>query len=373
MMSKPIPPISNVINARGVFTPLGVSRSPAEVCDAVAHALGQHLVMDELHDAVGQEIADMTGAQAAAVVHCSAAAITLTIAACMTGNSPKAIRQLPNSGGLKRRVILPATHAVNYGHPIEQAIRLAGAIPVLVGSDTACSDDELADVCSCRDACCLVLVSSRLTRGEGLDHQQVVSLAHDHGLPVIVDGAAQDFRIDALLDTKADIILISGQKYLAGPTSGLVLGRGDLVAAVRAQEKGIGRGMKASKEALIGVLAALRCRQNLDLEKWTADQKNKVKRFVSVASTIEGITARAEPDPTGLPFDRVHLGTVKSPTLPDAPHLAAALKAGEPSIWVMEHLTHQSEIVLELVQLRAAEVETILKRIREIASANHST
>lgn len=362
-------PLSEVINARGVFTPLGVSRSSKEVCDTVADALGRHFVMDELHQAVGQEIADMTNAKAATVVHCSSAAITLSVAACMTGTSPEAIEQLPDTRGLKNRVILPATHSVNYGHPIEQAIRLAGAQPELVGSVTACSYEELAEACSVQDACCLILVSSRLTRGEFLDFRKTISSAHYHDLPVIIDGAAQDFRIEDLLDTGADAVLISGQKYLAGPTSGLVLGQPDLIAAVKAQEKGIGRGMKASKEALLGVFAAIKLRRQINSEVWSAEQKEKVVRFVSMANEIEGITASTVPDPTNLPFDRAHLSIAKSSTLPDASQIAAALKAGEPSIWVMDHLTHQSELILELVQLNQNEVDTILTRIRDVVSS----
>ncbi|WP_170374281.1 MULTISPECIES: aminotransferase class V-fold PLP-dependent enzyme [Ruegeria] len=360
--------LSEVINARGVFTPLGVSRSSKEVCEAVSDALGRHFIMDDLHDAVGREIAEMTNASAATVVHCSAAAITLAVAASMTGSSPGAIKQLPDASGLKSRVILPANHAVNYGHPIEQAIRLAGAKPELVGDNSACGIEDLAHACSKLDACCLVLVSSRLTGGEMLDFRKAVSAAHEHDLPVVIDGAAQDFRIEDLLDTGADVVLISGQKYLAGPTSGLVLGKPDLVSAVRAQEKGIGRGMKASKEVLLGVLTALKLRQQLNKEAWSSDQKEKVARFVSVANTIEGITAKANPDPTNLPFDRVHLCIAKSSEFPDAAQMAAALKAGEPSIWIMDHLTHQSEIVLELVQLTQEEIDTVLDRIREVVS-----
>ncbi len=101
--------------------------------------------MDELQQAVGQEIAEMTNAEAATVVHCSAAAVTLSVAACMSGRSPEAIRQLPDSTGLKSRVILPRIHAVNYGQPIEQAIRLAGAKPEFAGSDTICSLSVVRD------------------------------------------------------------------------------------------------------------------------------------------------------------------------------------------------------------------------------------
>ena len=81
---------------------------------------------------------------------------------------------------------------------------------------------------------------------------KAVKLAKNLGVPTIIDGAAQDFRIEELLETGADVVLVSGQKYLASPTAGLVFGKREYVDAVRAQDKGIGRGMKATKEAIIG-------------------------------------------------------------------------------------------------------------------------
>lgn len=84
-----------------------------------------------------------------------------------------------------------------------------------------------------------------------------VAAAHAQGLPAIIDAAAQDMRIDDLLKTGADLVLVSAHKYLASPTAGLVIGKKHMVDAVRAQGKGIGRAMKASKEAICDVLATI--------------------------------------------------------------------------------------------------------------------
>lgn len=83
-----------------------------------------------------------------------------------------------------------------------------------------------------------------------------ISAAHNADVPVVVDGAAQSFRVREIIDASADLLIVSGQKYLGSPTAGLVMGHADLVSGVVAQDKSIGRGMKASKEALAGVIAA---------------------------------------------------------------------------------------------------------------------
>ena len=75
--------LTRVINARGPFTPLGVSRSSATVGQAVAQALGEYFVIDELQDAFSRAVSRLTGAEAGAVSHCVAAGVTVSIAAAM--------------------------------------------------------------------------------------------------------------------------------------------------------------------------------------------------------------------------------------------------------------------------------------------------
>ncbi|MBL4874902.1 MAG: aminotransferase class V-fold PLP-dependent enzyme [Cohaesibacteraceae bacterium] len=362
--------LTKVINARGVFTPLGVSKSSSNVIEAVSTALSKHVIMEELHEAASRQISQYTGAEAATIVHCTAAAITLTIAATMTGTSKILIDKLPETTGLKSRVILPAIHAVNYGQPIEQAVRLSGAKPHLVGNEAACSIEEISAACSDDTTCCLLLVSSRLVVGDPIDLSHAVNAAHAHGVPVIIDGAAQDFRLTDLLETGADAVLVSGQKCLASPTAGLVIGKSELVEAVRAQDKGIGRGMKASKEAIMGVIAAIEQRQQLDIEAWKISQAEKVNRFVSKANAFEGISAIVVPDPTQLPFERAHLCFDPQSCQITAIRLADAFRAGDPSIWVMDHLASKNELVFELVQLSENEIDHILARLNELVNAS---
>jgi seryl-tRNA(Sec) selenium transferase len=121
---------------------------------------------------------------------------------------------------------------VNYGHPIEQDIRLAGAKPILAGSAEGCSVDAIRAALAHPDTACLLLVSSRLVRGNPIDLKQAVAEAHLRGVPAIIDGAAQDMRIGELIATGADLVLVSPHKYLAAPTADLVIGRRYLVDAV---------------------------------------------------------------------------------------------------------------------------------------------
>ena len=361
--------LTRVINAAGAFTPLGVSRSSAAVGRAAGEALGEFFVMDELQDAAGAAIARLSGGEAGAVTHCVAAGITLSIAAAMAGGAAARVAALPDTTGMPTRVVIPAGHVIDYGHSILQAIRLAGATPVVAGSERRCTIEDLEAELPHGETACLLLVSSRLTRGEAVDLAGAVAAAHRRGLPAIVDGAAQDLRIAALLATGADLVLVSAQKYLAAPTAGLVIGRADLVAAVRAHEKGIGRAMKASKEAICGVLAAIEERETADPAAWQRAQDEKVAGFVRRAETIPGIAAALVADPTGAPFSRARLTVDPARAGMDAAALAQALRSGTPPVWVMKQGLDEGQVNLELVPLDAGEVETILARLAEILAA----
>ena len=349
--------LSVVINAKGTYTPLGVSRSSDGVAAAVAQALPEFFVMDELGDRASEAIAQVTGAQAGAVVHCTAAGITLSVAATMTGGDPRRIAALPDTTDLHHRVVLPACHVVNYGHTNLQGIRLAGAQVDLAGDESRCSIRDLEEGLDGPDIACLFLVSSRLTEGEPIDLVAAVRAAHRRGVPAIIDGAAQFPRVADLLSTGADLVLVSGQKYLGSPTAGLVAGSWSLVQAVRAQESGIGRVMKPTKEAVIGVLAALEEWQAFDRMKWEADELAKVVAFADAAGKIPGVVAEIVPDPTGLQVSRALL------KVPDAKRLATELEAGSPSIYVMTDRVDTNELMLELVPLDDTEISAVLARL----------
>jgi L-seryl-tRNA(Ser) seleniumtransferase len=349
--------LSVVINAKGTFTPLGVSRSSDGVATAVAQALPEFFVMDELGDRASEAIAQVTGAQAGAVVHCTAAGITLAVAATMTGGDARRIAALPDATDMHHRVVMPACHVVDYGHSNLQGIRLSGAQVDLAGDETRCSIGDLEEELDGPDVSCLFLVSSRLTHGEPLDLVTAVRAAHRRGVPAIIDGAAQFPRIADLLATGADLVLVSGQKYLGSPTAGLIAGTWPLVQAVRAQEKGIGRVMKPTKEAIIGVIAALEEWQAFDRMKWEADELAKVLAFAEAAARVPEVSAEVIPDPTGLQVSRVLL------KVKDAKRVATELEAGVPPIYVMTDRVADDELVLELIPLGADEIATVLARL----------
>lgn len=359
--------LTPVINARGTFTPLGVSRSSTITAEAAAAALQSFFIITELQQRASEAISAWCGAPAGAVTHCVASAITLSISAVRTGLDPERIATAPNLPQVPNKVVLPAGHAVNYGHEIIQDIHLAGAEAVLAGNENGCESRDLESALDDPQVICLLLVSSRLTRGHGPDFNQAVKLAHARGLPVIIDGAAQDMRVEDLLACGADCVLVSAHKYLASPTAGLIIGKRDMVTATLAQEKGIGRAMKASKEAIIGVLAAIDERLELDIGLWRCEQDHKLKTLADRVGVIAGLTAQTLVDPVGMPFARLAIDVDANGYGRDAGELASALRDGTPPIYLMEDRLEEGRLVLELVPLTIGEIDCIGDRLEELA------
>ena len=332
----------------------------------VAEALGNFYDMEELQQLADRSIAEWSGAPSGAITHCTAASITLAIASAMTGTDADKIAALPDTTDLPNRVVIPAPHVIDYGQSILQAIRLAGAIPVLVGTKDHWLLSELETQLSKPQTACLLLVSSRLVTSKAPTLESAVMAAHNAGLAAIIDGAAQDMRLAELLATNADLVLISAQKYLAAPTAGLVLGSIKLIQSIRANQNGIGRAMKPSKEALLGTLAAIEQREALDMASWCTAEKDKVEWFVGRANRIPGINATNLKDMTGLPLFRACLTIEFANKSLDARAIAKALKNSTPSIHVMGHALDEGKVILELIPLQSAEMHVILKRIAEI-------
>ena len=171
---------------------------------------------------------------------------------------------------------------------------------------------------------------------------QVVAIAHKHGVPVLVDAAAQIPPISSLWhfthELGADIAIFSGGKGLRGPqSSGLVLGRRDIIAACRVNgspNHSLGRPMKVGKEEMLGILAAVEWSLAQDEEATLAGYEATVQRWIAGLRDLPGVTVeRGYPSEAGQPH-----AAPSSTSTPDAPmtrdQVVAALYGGTPCVAV---------------------------------------
>jgi L-seryl-tRNA(Ser) seleniumtransferase len=225
-------------------------------------------------------------------------------------------------------------HMVNYGAPVEQAIRLAGAIPVPVGSASGAALYQLEGAISEHATAALYVVSHHTVQYGMIPLGDVVAVCHSRGVPVIVD-AASEYDLRGFLASGADLVIYSGHKFLGAPTSGIIAGRKDLVRAAFLQNCGIGRGMKVGKESIAGLIAALEAWEQRDHAAIRAKERAVLDLWKETLDAFPSIHAAIVPDPTGNPLERLEVRTTSHAnfTIID---LAAALRAGNPPVIVRD-------------------------------------
>ena len=271
-----------IINGVGYATRVSGSCPHPEVIAAMSAASAQYFEIDDLLKAANSLIASCTGSDAGLVTCGAGAALTLAAAACLAGNRPDIMDQLPDVSGCPRdEIIFPIPGPFDYDH----ALRLAGAKLKLIDYQAANALQQIENAITSRTAA-LGFVWLRVN--EKPDIHAFVELAHRYRIPVIVDAACAlppTENLRAFSQAGADLIAYSGGKHLGGPqASGILCGRLELIRSAwvqmvdmdvregtwslehwisegwlsRPPRHGIGRSMKVSKEAIIGVMTALK-------------------------------------------------------------------------------------------------------------------
>jgi len=385
-----------VINVSGTMTGLGASIALPQVAQAMAEILPQFVEMGDLQRKASAVIARLTGAEAGFVTASCSAGITLSVAGCMSGDDLAVIERLPHFDGIKNEVIVQMGHVVSYGAPVDQAIRLAGATPVLIGQATSCYEHHLRGAISERTAAALYVVSHHVVEYGLLPLKRFAEICHAKDIPVIVDAASEyDLRgflerfpksgnrfsdkkrgetqeLESFVEpseTKttlvagADIVLYSGHKFLSGPTSGIVAGKKQLVRNAYLQNIGIGRGMKVGKESVYGVMAALEAWEHRDHAGIAAREYSYLELWQETLKPFSGITAQILPDPTGNPLKRLRVNVDAAAAHITAWDLADALAAGDPPVIVRDHEVEHAFFTLDPCNLHEGQEHIVAKRL----------
>lgn len=278
--------LRTVINASGTLTRLGGSRMAPGVLAAMAEAAASFVPIDALQARAGEIIAEHTGAEAGYVVTGAAAGLSLGVAACVAGFDVAAMDRLPDTTGLRNEVVVQRGHRNAYDH----AIRAAGVRMVEVGylgypGAGGTYPWQIAEAITERTA---AVACPILDTPGTVPLREVCAIAHERGVPVIVDAAAElppRGNLRRFIADGADLVVFSGGKAIGGPqASGILAGRADLIASVALQHQdmdvrdatwskrgllasgvlrgvphqGFGRSMKVGREEIVGLLVALR-------------------------------------------------------------------------------------------------------------------
>jgi L-seryl-tRNA(Ser) seleniumtransferase len=146
----------------------------------------------------------------------------------------------------------------------------------------------------------------------------------------------------------------------------VVAGRKDLVDAVYLQNRGVGRGMKAGKEAILGAMAALEYRMRQDMGAWTTEQDRKVQLILDQLAGVPGLGLSVDPDPNGCPFSRARLTPDLQATGCSARQLTDRLAEGDPTVVARAHHADEGYIFLDAIEMSDQDIQLACDRVRQI-------
>lgn len=363
-----------LINAATTYTAIGGSLMPPEVLDAMREAASCFVDLHDLHERAGAELARLTRNEAAYVTPGCAAGIVLAVLACRTKGELSRIAELPGGSALPSEVIMHTAHRI----PYDPAIQFAGATIRNVGNVLQTFDWELESAINENTAAVFWVAGSHLPAG-ALSLAETVRLAHARGVPVIVDAAAQLPPVENLWyfteQCGADLVLFSGGKALRGPqSSGLMLGRADLIEAARqngAPYQRLARALKVGKEEIAGLVAAVRRFTALDHAAEAAEWHDVCQMWFSALNELPGVTARIEPlNEAGQPVPRVFVTVAAEVTGRSSHAIVAALRAGDPAVAVVTDGTDGFYLGPDMLQ--PGEAETVIERLADELAGEHS-
>ena len=356
---------ARVINASGTITTLGGSMTSDNVRDASAEAMGRFVRIHDMQTEASRVIAELTGAEAGCLTASASAGITLAVAATMTGLDPNRVEALPGDPGPRNEVVMQTGHLVNYGAPVATAVELAGATVRSVGQATQCADHQLEGALGDKTAAGFYVVSHHVVDYGQMPLRRFAEICHTRGVPVIVD-AASEYDLRGFFADGADIAIYSAQKFLGGPTAGILAGRKPLVRAAYLQNIGIGRGMKIGKESIAGAIRALLDWKTRDHATIRMRERAALDLWVNALAGIDGVHTRIVPDPTDNPLDRLQVEIDARILGVSAATLVRALGEEDPALVVRDHGLESGYFQLDPCNLAPGQAEIaadILSRV----------
>ena len=360
--------VKKIINANATLTRLGGSLMHPTVLDAMAAAARHYVNMNELLEKSGEYIAGILGVEAAFITSGAAAGLTVATAACVAGTDPAAIRRLPDLRGMKSEVLVQKSHRNGY----DQAVRQVGVTLVEFG---LIKDTHAWDLRAAITAQTAAIVHFAEFENEyNLPLSQVVEIAKEAGVPVIVDAAAEIPPQDNLrryYQIGADLTVFSGGKDLCGPqSSGLIVGRSNLIRACALNacpNYSIGRPMKVGKEEIAGLVTAIERYLTQDFQAEARMWEDMVAFILKALADIPGLRARRV-SPTDLGIQPAWIPKVYLDWDPQVIPLtrdeaARRLLEGQPGIAVG---ARASGLYVNPHTLEEGQEKVVARRLREV-------
>lgn len=375
------------INARNWATAIGGCWISDEVLEAMNEVAKTFVDMHELVAKADKRIAELCHVDEAHVTCGAAAAIELSVAGCMVGDNTGKWLRLPNTEGMKNEVVMHVGHCIAYA---PQWVAPGAKILTFgqggaIGYRGNVAEDVISD-----KTCCLSYTESynNLPRGI-LDKKKFIEIGKKHDIPLVIDAASMLPPVSNLwkyIDMGFDIACFSGGKAIQAPNNtGMILGNGKgakIIEAIRNNSfphDGWGRGLKVSKEQIVGLVVALEefVKNGEALYK---KQMKMAEYFVQELSNVRGVNVVVIPND-----ETFH----EHPVVPHVPRVLIEwdekvlglsssdidryMAAEDPPISLRSYIyydyhTNKAWTLIETFTLREEESKIVAERLRRIFS-----
>ncbi len=359
--------ISEVINASGRMTKLGVSTLSSGVLEAIKYGANHYFLIDELYEKAGDEVALLLNAPSAVITNSASAGIVLSVASVICRNYPYFILhhdEIRNSK-IKKEVIIPKGQNVDYGVPVEVMLDSAGATVMEAGYANKVTYTDVEMLISENTAALFYVLSSHCVQKNMITLDEMILLSKKYNLPLILDCAAEiDFH--TFIQKGIDFVIYSGSKALLGPTSGLVLVQNkDDADEIKKHFYGIGRSMKIGKENIFGLVQAV-----YEFVNEKSDQivsYNDLDYFIEEVNRINGCNAIKVKDESGREIYRAKVHFDEYILRMNAFEIVKKLESGNPRIYTRNYELNLGNIYFDPRPLTSkSDLDKILIRIKEI-------
>ncbi|MFC4439983.1 MULTISPECIES: aminotransferase class V-fold PLP-dependent enzyme [Natrialbaceae] len=391
--------VPTVINATGTKTRISGSLMREEAADAMREASRAFVRISDLQQRASELVADVTGADAGYVTSGASAALSMAAAACLAGDDLETMARLPDTEGVPDEIVMPRTHRNGYDH----ALRLSGATIVDVGTNdyhlgTGSENVEPWEIeTAITDETAAVAYMEKPYTQPPLE--TVCEIAHDNGVPVIVDAAAELPPVENLsrfIEQGADLVAFSGGKAIRGPQStGILAGDEELIRSVARQHldmhaadavydppsdlvaadelpgvprQGVGRSMKVGKEEIVGLIRALELFLEEDHDARLREWHERAERLGSALADVPGLETRLEGGDKTDAVTQVAATVDPDRAATDATALVGSLRRETPRVFVGADRLDDDEFTINPMCLTDDEADYVVDRIRATLS-----
>ena len=362
--------LTPIINVSGFMTKIGASICKNYNIKAAKEILPFFVNIDELQLLASKRISKQLGCESAVITASSSSALTESVAATITGKDLQKIYKLPNTQGLKNKVLIQQGHLTNYGAEVGQAIRLSGAKILKCGSKLSCNNNEVINKIKKNInsiACAMYVVSHHCSDYNSLSIKAFIKICKRFKIPLIVDAASEEYMEDFFI-VGADLAIFSSHKFMGSLTAGIVAGKKKYIRNVYLQNLGIGRGMKVGKEGIYSSILAVENWYKRNTKNDLFKQKKIISYWLKYLDTknYQGIDYEVIPDPTGNKINRLRIIVDSKSSNFSVQSLAYYLTKNNPSIYVRDDLIHLNHFELDTCNLKINQEKIVMREMDKI-------